>query len=321
MQRRHYPPRRRANQVHPELAVELDPKPGKAYLSASSIAPGSSRLGASESFRESQTPGRGTIPALSEEEFQSQQFESDTLDLQQSDPRDSTHTETQAQTRTRASPDLQTSTGPWKGKQRAHDPAQQEYSSAWERAYPQSQAPAQPPVRASYEPNANDGLEVVSLLSDSTFDPNTDPYNPEYDIDASAEPAPLTPDEIKALESFRRSFSSESQMQGDIQQGRGTGAGISDMSLIPDIDTFLAQDTFGSGSGSMALRDSVLENLPGAGDWMGVQERYHDEVWGYLRPALEAAKSEMEENRNVEGQGHSEGPAVRRLRMILKHMG
>jgi hypothetical protein len=90
------------------------------------------------------------------------------------------------------------------------------------------------------------------------------------------------------------------------------------MSLIPDIDTFIAQD---SSTSDLGLRDSVLERLPGAGDWVGVQERYHDEVWGYLRPALEAAKTEMEGGGDGDGDGEGrEGPAVRRLRMILKHM-
>lgn len=267
------------------------------YHSTGSIAPRSSRPGASEPFREFQS-ARNSIPAPSYEEFQ--QFQDNTLDLQ-------VH-QTAKPDQSRHSTDLQNETGPWKGKQRAHDPAQQEYSTAWDRA---QHAPHSDVEEASYEPNATDGMEVVTLLSDTTFDPNTDPYNPEYDLDQDAEAAPLTPEEIKALESFRKTFSSQ---PGTIQQA----AGISERSLIPDIDTFLAQDTSTGSISAGALRDSVLENLPGAGDWVGVQERYHDEVWGYLRPALEAARSEMEED--VQGEGHVEGPAVRRLRMILKHM-
>ncbi|KAJ5310758.1 uncharacterized protein N7443_003219 [Penicillium atrosanguineum] len=267
------------------------------YLSTGSVAPHSSKPGASEPFRELQT-ARNPNPAPSYEEFQ--QFEDNALDLQ-------VH-QTANPDQSRLSTDLQNETGHWKGKQRAHDPAQQEYSTAWDRA----QRPPYPEAKASYEPNATDGMEVVTLLSDTSFDPNTDPYNPEYDLDKDAEATPLTPDEIKALDSFRKTFS-ETQL-GNTQQRTG----ISDMSLIPDIDTFLAQDTSTGSISAGALRDSVLENLPGAGDWMGVQERYHDEVWGYLRLALEAARSEMEED--VQGEGHVEGPAVRRLKMILKHM-
>ncbi|KUM59472.1 hypothetical protein ACN42_g7659 [Penicillium freii] len=106
-----------------------------------------------------------------------------------------------------------------------------------------------------------------------------------------------------------------------------------------DIDVFLSQGVgAGSGSGirigeenamatgsgststSTSLRDAVLANLPGAGDWIGVQERYHDEVWGFLQPVLEEARAEIEE-KGVEGLGPGEdGPAVRRLKMILMHM-
>ena len=67
-----------------------------------------------------------------------------------------------------------------------------------------------------------------------------------------------------------------------------------------------------------------MAELPGSNEWVEVQARYHDEVWGYLRPALEAAKTEIEEKKDgdaAEGQGHDgDGPAVRRLKMILRHM-
>lgn len=291
---------------------------GAGHLSSGSVAPrgagsASSRSGPSESFREAPATtvqGGFTIPALNEEEFQ-QGYK---LDTQY--PTANTYTDTPTldpapNARTSHDLDLQTQTGPWKGKQRAHDPIQREYSTAWERAqsHPQSQ-----PTQATYEPNANDGAEVVTLLSDSTFDPNIDPYNADLDLDVSVEPEPLSAGEIKALESFRKGLGSEGQTQiGSEGQGRG----LSGMSLVPDIDTFLAQDT---SSDVGALRDSVLEHLPGASDWVGVQDRYHDEVWGYLRPALEAAKAEMEEGGEGEGQGHEDGPAVRRLRMILEHM-
>jgi hypothetical protein len=56
---------------------------------------------------------------------------------------------------------------------------------------------------------------------------------------------------------------------------------------------------------------------------MNVDERYNDEVWGYLRPAVEAAAVEIqqqkEENTVREGDD-GDGPAVKRLKMILRHM-
>ena len=141
---------------------------------------------------------------------------------------------------------------------------------------------------------------------------------PDTEIDIAAAPAPLSAAEREALDSFRKGMGLDSEDKG---QGRLTGA-----SLVPDIDVFLSQG-FGGGIGegglstsaSTSLRDAVLTNLPGAEDWIGVQDRYHDEVWGFLQPVLEDARAEIEEKK--EGLGPAEdGPAVRRLRMILMHM-
>lgn len=99
-----------------------------------------------------------------------------------------------------------------------------------------------------------------------------------------------------------------------LSQGVGAGSGIGEG------NTTAMGSTSTSTSTSTSLRDAVLTNLPGAGDWIGVQERYHDEVWGFLQPVLEEARAEIEE-KGVEGLGAGEdGPAVRRLKMILMHM-
>ena len=69
----------------------------------------------------------------------------------------------------------------------------------------------------------------------------------------------------------------------------------------------------------------MLTGLPGAEDWVAVEEMYQDEVWGYLKPALQAAAKEMEEQNQGQDQGQGgstgeDGPAVARLKMILRHM-
>lgn len=74
------------------------------------------------------------------------------------------------------------------------------------------------------------------------------------------------------------------------------------------------------------LRDAVLTGLSGSEDWVAVEERYHDEVWGFLKPVLQAAKTEIDSQQRqgnkdgLSGQGE-DGPAVARLKMILRHMG
>lgn len=267
--------------------------------------------GVAESFRSetSATAGGFEIPALSEEAFQRLGAYSDEASLQRDTGYGTVHRDTSLS-------DLQGETGNWKGKQRAHDPMQVDYSSAWERAdNPGAQA-------HTYEPQASDGAEVVSLLADTSFDPDFGGTE-DLDLDMAAAPPPLTAAEIKMLDSFRRQIG-DSDSNPQIHQ-----PGLSSLSLVPDIDTFLQQNdpsaftqgTSTSAASGMTLRDSVLEYLPGAEDWVTVHERYHDEVWGYLRPALEAAKAEIEEKGPDAQEGdENDGPAVRRLKMILKHM-
>ncbi|KAJ5290953.1 hypothetical protein N7478_000204 [Penicillium angulare] len=266
--------------------------------------------GTSEAFRESDVQEGGfSIPALSEEEFQRGEHAFE--DGNWSTPRSSEGS-------------LQASNGNWKGKQRAHDPIQGEYTTAWDRANTNAQSTA---GTAYYTETETDGAAVVSLLSSSSFDAGF--TEPENELDPDAAPPPLTAEEIKLLDSFRRQMSEEnSRITFPQTQTQSQPAHLSSLSLVPDIDTFLQQNdpsaynsqTSRDGtSKSISLRDDVLAHLPGAEDWVGVHERYHDEVWGYLRPALEAAKVEIEEN--VEGTAHDgEGPAVRRLKMILEHM-
>lgn len=267
--------------------------------------------GVAGSFRSetSATAGGFEIPALSEEGFQRLGAYSDETSLQLDGGHGTVHRDTSLS-------DLQGKTGNWKGKQRAHDPMQVDYSSAWERA---DNLGAQ---AHTYEPQASDGAEVVSLLADTSFDPDFGGTE-DVDLDMAAAPPPLTAAEIKMLDSFRRQIGDSDSNSQNHQPG------LSSLSLVPDIDTFLQQNDLSVFSQSidsraasaMTLRDSVLEYLPGAEDWVTVHERYHDEVWGYLRPALEAAKAEIEEKGPDAQEGdENDGPAVRRLKMILKHM-
>ncbi|KAJ0414412.1 hypothetical protein BJY00DRAFT_32210 [Aspergillus carlsbadensis] len=163
-----------------------------------------------------------------------------------------------------------------------------------------------------------DGDAVVSLLTDTNFDPEFLPLAdepPEY-VETDLQLPRLTPDEIKMIESFRRQLPPELQAQ----QNPGSSTQLSSLSFVPDIGSFL--DTIPTSnantSHATSLRDEVLTSLPGATDWIAVEEKYHDEVWGYLQPALEAAAKEMESRK--ESVSTEDGPAVRRLKMILKHM-
>lgn len=192
-----------------------------------------------------------------------------------------------------------------------------------------------------------DGADVLTLLSSPSFNPDhPDPSQSDTTLlptDLSNEhshPPPnttLTPTEIQILDTFRRHDPSPTtppglphqSAQGGVGRGGERGVGgehkITPTSLIPDIDTFLDTIPAQQQNDTAALRDAVLTGLPGAGDWVGVEERYQDEVWGFLKPALEEAAREMEESKHQEEQGQTgpreDGPAVARLKMILRHMG
>ncbi|PKY07076.1 hypothetical protein P168DRAFT_302076 [Aspergillus campestris IBT 28561] len=133
----------------------------------------------------------------------------------------------------------------------------------------------------------------------------TEPFEPiETDLSAT-----LTDAERTTLDSFRRQHQPSTQ--------------ITSHSLIPDIGSFLDTIPASAQSDATQLRDTVLSGLPGAADWVALEEQYQDEVWGYLKPTLEAAAREMEERGDTEkdgGDNAGDGPAVRRLKMVLMHM-
>ncbi|KAL5336839.1 hypothetical protein BJX70DRAFT_371254 [Aspergillus crustosus] len=161
-----------------------------------------------------------------------------------------------------------------------------------------------------------DGEAVVSVLTDKTFDPEFPPSTnePAEYLDTELYPPQLTPSEIQMIESFRRQLPRGVGPQQNLYHSRQ----LNSLSLIPDIGSFLDTLPASTATPATSLRDSVLTSLPGATDWISVEENYRDEVWGYLQPTLEAAAREIEVNKAFPGS--EEGPAVRRLEMILKHM-
>ncbi|KAL4902648.1 hypothetical protein BDW74DRAFT_62092 [Aspergillus multicolor] len=161
---------------------------------------------------------------------------------------------------------------------------------------------------------ASDGDAVLSILTDQNFDPEFPPSAneaPEY-VETELSPPQLTPAEIQMIESFRR------QLPPDTQRPQQSQTQLNSLSLVPDIGSFLDTIPASSATHATKLRDTVLTSLPGAAEWISVEEKYHDEVWGYLQPTLEAAAKEIEYSRD--SVDTTDGPAVRRLKMILKHM-
>ncbi|KAB8266217.1 hypothetical protein BDV32DRAFT_115273 [Aspergillus pseudonomiae] len=166
-------------------------------------------------------------------------------------------------------------------------------------------------ISHTHAPEPTDGSAVISLLSDRTFDP-TFPHDPAEIIETELlPPQQLTQTEIQMLESFRRHITPQPDTASPSTH-RLTSA-----SLVPEIDTILDSAPALTDTDAATLRDCVLASLPGSEDWVDVEERYHDEVWGWLKPTLEAAARELEEKEDPRGE---DGPAVQRLKTVLTHM-
>lgn len=204
-----------------------------------------------------------------------------------------------------------------KGKGKAQEPEQdhhEPFENTWQSVT----------TTATSSQNAQDGSEVLTLLTSPSF--NTDFPGPEpalsddslipNDLSTDKTPFELSPTEIQILDSFRRNLGPDPTQQGQQRN-------LHSASLVPDIGDFLDTIPPATQNDATALRDAVLTGLPGAEDWVAVEERYQDEVWGYLKPVLEEARREMEEKEDSgQGQGleGEDGPAVARLKMILRHM-
>ncbi|KAL4798321.1 hypothetical protein BDV19DRAFT_357593 [Aspergillus venezuelensis] len=217
--------------------------------------------------------------------------------------------------------DIDEGPGKGKGKSSASNPVSRSTESASES---KSGLETQPPTL-----NPSDGSGVVSILTDQTFDPEFPPgaNEPEeyLETDFSQLSPHLAPNEIQMIESFRRQLPPAPQSTRSEHSGNSEHPQLNSLSLVPDIGSFL--DNFHatpaadpSTAHATSLRDELLTSLPGAAEWISVEEKYHDEVWGYLQPTLEAAAREIEEKKDSPSTSVEDGPAVRRLKMVLRHM-
>ncbi|KAL8997060.1 MAG: hypothetical protein Q9188_006422 [Gyalolechia gomerana] len=66
----------------------------------------------------------------------------------------------------------------------------------------------------------------------------------------------------------------------------------------------------------LAHRDEDFEIEP----WIEILARYHDEVWGDMRPYIDAAREEANALRNIDNHRRQNCPAIRRLAMIVGHV-
>ncbi|EQL32434.1 hypothetical protein BDFG_05443 [Blastomyces dermatitidis ATCC 26199] len=183
----------------------------------------------------------------------------------------------------------------------------------------------------SYTPHSTDGQAVVALLSSPTFQPATftPPESPEselFELDASMLQPPST---------FSSSSSSSSPNPSPTTTGTTTTTTTqtpsfppNQLSLIPDINSILTaiqqQQQQQSHPHDQHGQDWEWDwrEMPGVAEWLEVDGTYQDTVWGFLKPYVEAARKEIIERREDGGGGGAveDGPAVKRLRMVMRHL-
>ena len=130
------------------------------------------------------------------------------------------------------------------------------------------------------EINEADGADVVKLLRNPNFSTLTD--EPEYEEEEM--PYTITEDDLRIAE------------------------------LLRGIDIDSASNSSHTSAILAAKRGEPFKNFSSFFDEV---ENYQDEVWGYLRPLVEKAKKERT---MPNSSGSDDGPATRRLRMILAHI-
>ena len=153
----------------------------------------------------------------------------------------------------------------------------------------------------------NDGAAVVALLSD-----------PSFAVDE--EPSGLLDLESDAAEglSFQR-----------LHTTKGPAPSVCDANplklfdLMPD---FGCPENLGHAFSAMQTaiheREHFLESGSGHFQaWIDILDRYHDEVWGEMLPLVQEAREEEVKAANEEQASLKDGSAIRRLQMVLEHVG
>jgi hypothetical protein len=125
----------------------------------------------------------------------------------------------------------------------------------------------------------NDGVEVVKLLSDPSFQPE---LWTEDDLD---EPYTITKEEMQISQWFM-----QKAQEGGPQREQ-------------------LQKAVAAARSGRAFHDfaSIFDEI----------ENYHEDVWGYIGPLVKAARQEQHVAATTTAE---DGPAVRRLRMIVAHL-
>lgn len=151
-----------------------------------------------------------------------------------------------------------------------------------------------------------DGAAVVALLSDPAFMANEEPsstLDPENDRE-----------EGRHYEQLRAGKGSARPIDAFHSSGP--------LGLIPDFAApWNSSDTSSVSQRGVHKREHLLgSKVGGIQPWIDIRNRYHDEVWGDVLPFVQEAREEMRAA-NADQARLQNGPAIRRLKMVLQHLG
>ncbi len=155
-----------------------------------------------------------------------------------------------------------------------------------------------------------DGAAVVALLSDPSF--NIDDAVADSTTDDShftdADPllANLSPQQLATLSVIKSQLPPPPVHR--------VPSPTNPLNLIPNFDDSAWSE------GRSSLEDSVDATKAHLAQWWSVLNNYQDEVWGDILPLMEEARQEVEQAMSSESGRLNEGPAVRRLAMVLGHV-
>lgn len=151
--------------------------------------------------------------------------------------------------------------------------------------------------------DVNDGSAVVELLSDSSF-------QPAFSFESARDDDQLytiLAEEIGVAHEFNMLLATSMSLGEQCTDGAFETA----VSQLPNQRNANDNQPFRNGQPvPFARMKTFFDEI----------ENYHEDVWGFLRPYVAAARLEIVERRGRDDGDISDGPAVRRLGMMLGHL-
>ncbi|KAI5310025.1 hypothetical protein KEM55_001910 [Ascosphaera atra] len=155
-----------------------------------------------------------------------------------------------------------------------------------------------------------DGKDVFHLLNNPSFEPMGSLDDMDDDDETSADEDGIFSEAGGYRDTPRSSFNTTTS----------ENAVPDKKSLLPDIDSLISYAEEAVATGPPGQKES-WKAMPSVSEWLDLDSKYIDEVWGgALKPFTEAARDEVAERKEMGLEGMGNGPAVRRLGMVLDHL-